>query len=127
LVNLAATSSVTTAGVSVQIVSGNFTNNGVLGIAAGGTFAVAGTYTQASTGTYEPGLASASSFGVLNVTSTAALAGKLSAQVASGFTPTSGSTFGILNSGGLGGTQFTTVTGPFTQVISGGDISLKAN
>jgi hypothetical protein len=55
------------------------------------------------------------------------LAGVVAAQVASGFTPMSGSTFGVLNSGGLAGTHFTTVSGPFTQVISGGDVSLKAN
>ncbi len=111
----------------MHILAGDFTNDGVLSIAAGGTFGVAGTYTQASTGTYEPGLASTSSFGVLNVTSTAALAGTVAAQVASGFTPPSGSTYGVLNSGGLGGTHFTTVSGQFTQVVSGGDLSLKAN
>jgi hypothetical protein len=128
LVNSSATSSVTDAGVPVQILAGDFTNNGVLSIAAGGTFGVAGTYTQASTGTYEPGLASTSSFGLLNVMSTAALAGTVAAQVATGFTPPSGSTYVVLKSAGTGGTQFTTVSGPFTQqLITGDNVQLKAN
>jgi hypothetical protein len=128
LVNAKATSSVNDTGVPVQIVTGNFTNNGVLAIAAPGTFGVAGTYTQASTGTYQPGLASTSSFGQLNVTSTAVLAGKVAPLPASGFTPPSGSTYLVLKSGGLGGTKFTTVVGPFTeQVLTASNIQVTAN
>ena len=73
-------------------ITGNVTNNEVLSLAAGSTYSVTGTYTQGTAGTFEPALASASSFGVLTVSSTAALAGSVAPQVASGYTPASGST-----------------------------------
>jgi hypothetical protein len=109
-------------------ITGNVINNRVLSLAAGSTYSVTGTFTQGTAGTFEPALASASSFGVLTVSSTAALAGKVAPQVASGYTPTSGTTYVVLKSGGLGGTSFATVVGSFTQqVISGDNIQLKAN
>lgn len=109
-------------------ITGNVTSKGVFSLAAGSTYGITGTYTQLTNGTFEPALASASSFGVLTVSSTAALAGKVAPQVASGYTPASGSTYVVLKSGGLGGTSFTTVVGSFTQqVITGDNIQLKAD
>ncbi len=127
LVNSSATSSVSVGSASVQL-TGGFTNNGLLAIAAGDTFAVSGSYAQASTGSYEPTLASTSSFGLLNVASTASLAGTLAPQDASGFTPPHGSTYLVLKSAGLGGTTFSTVSGSFTaQYLSGDNAQVTAD
>ena len=100
----------------------------LLAIATGDTFAVSGSYAQASTGSYEPTLASTSSFGLLNVASTASLAGTLAPQDASGFTPPHGSTYLVLKSAGLGGTTFSTVSGSFTaQYLSGDNAQVTAD
>ncbi len=109
--------------------TGLMSNAGVLSIAAGGSLAVSSSYQQASTAKYEPQLASTSSFGVLNVTGSAAVAGTLAAQDATGFTPPSGSTYVVLTSSGLGSTTFEHVLGAFTaQYITGDtDVQLTAN
>ena len=98
------------AGSAVSL-TGPMSNAGVLSIAAGGSLAISSSYQQGSTAMFEPQLASTSSYGVLNVTDGASLAGTLAASDAAGFTPPSGSTYVVLTSGGLGGTAFEHVTG----------------
>ncbi len=106
--------SVTVASSTTVHVTGPFNDSGTVAIGAGGALDVSATYTQVSTGTLEPTLASTTTYGVLNVTGTASLAGTLSPQDAAGFTPPVNSTYQILTSAGLGGTTFTSVTGSFT-------------
>ena len=113
-------------GVSLD---GPMSNAGVLSIAAGGSLDISSSYEQGSTAAFEPQLASTSSYGVLNVTDGASLAGTLAASDAAGFTPPSGSTYVVLTSGGLGGTAFEQVQGPFTAqyITSDTDVQLTAN
>jgi hypothetical protein len=117
-----------TIGTSTVDLSGPFSNSGTLSIGAGDALDVSGTYTQASTGNYEPILASTTSFGVLNATGTASLAGTLAPQDAAGFTPPVNSTYEVLTSAGLGGSTFTSVTGSFTAqyITSDSDVQITA-
>ncbi len=115
-------------GFGVSLI-GPMSNAGVLSIEAGGSLAISSSYQQASTAKFEPQLASTSSYGVLNVTDGASVAGTLAASDAAGFTPPSGSTYVVLTSGGLGGTAFEHVLGPFTAqyITSDTDVQLTAN
>ena len=105
---------------TVLHITGSVDNTKTLLIAAGDTVDVSGTYTQApSTGSFKPGLASATSIGLLNVTGTASIAGTIKPKLSSGYTPTNGTTWVVLKSAGLGGTTFGLVLGPFSaQYIS---------
>ncbi|MFZ0665693.1 MAG: hypothetical protein WAM97_08050 [Acidimicrobiales bacterium] len=94
-------------------ITGPLDNEGLLSIAAGGSVDVSLTYTQATSGLFEPQVASASSYGVLNVTGDATLAGTLEPTDAAGYTPPVSTTWTVLNSAGLSGT-FSTVSGAFS-------------
>lgn len=95
-------------------VTGSVDNTGQIQIGASDLFTVSGTYTQSSTGKFKPTLGSSSSIGRLDVTGTASLAGTVAAKLASGYQPTSGTTWVVLESGGLGGSTFGTVSGSYT-------------
>ena len=110
-------------------VTGSLANTaGKVQIGAGDKLLVSGTYSQGASASYKPSIASTSSFGVLDVTGTASLAGTLAPKLASGFTPPAASTYVVLDSGGLGSTTFGTVTGPFTAqyITSDSDVQLTA-
>ena len=122
------TSTVSVGGLAVSL-TGPLSNAGVLSIAAGGSLAISSSYEQGSTAMFDPQLASTSSYGVLNVTDGASVAGTVAASDAAGFTPPSGSTYVVLTSGGLGGTSFEHVTGAFTAqyITNDTDAQLTAN
>ncbi len=92
-------------------ITGSLDNTKVLQVGAGDAVDVSGTFTQSTAGTFKPGLASASSFGLLNVAGTASVAGTLTEKLQGGYHPSNGATWVVLKSGGLGGTTFTTVSG----------------
>jgi hypothetical protein len=108
--------------------TGPLSNSGTLSVGSSGAFDVSLTYTQASTGTYEPTLASTSSFGELNVTGTSSLAGTLAPQDAAGYTPPVNSTYEVVTSAGLAGTTYSSVTGSFTAqyINSDSDVQITA-
>jgi hypothetical protein len=106
-------------------VAADLLNQGKLTIDAGGFVKVTGTYAQVGNSSkFIPQLASHTSFGILEVTGSASLAG----EIAPSLKPPSGSTYQVLTSGGLGGTTFTTVVGNFTAqyISSDSDVQLTA-
>jgi hypothetical protein len=130
LTNSSTHSKIKVAGTSVTFdLTGSLANTlGQVGIGAGDVLAVSGTYSQGSSAKFKPAIASTSSYGHLDVTGTAILAGTLAPKVAAGFTPPVSSTYVVLDSGGLGSTTFGTVTGPFTAqyITSDSDVQLTA-
>jgi hypothetical protein len=93
----------------VREIEGNLVNNAPLGIAAGATLQVTGSYTQSSVGRLKTFIASASSYGVLSVTGAATIAGTLVLRPAVSFKGSLGQTYPILTSASLTGT-FTAVS-----------------
>ena len=82
-----------------------------------GVLTISGSYTQASTGTYNVLIVSASDYSRLVVGGHATLDGTLRLTLASGFVPLAGSQFSILTAtGGISGT-FRTIIGPNGQVF----------
>ncbi len=98
-----------------------------------GALAVSGTYAQVTAGSLGVtigGTTPGTQYDQLNVSSTANLNGTLNISLASGFTPTIGSTFDILNASSVSGT-FSTVNGlsinsseHFTITYQGNDVIL---
>jgi hypothetical protein len=86
-----------------RTIEGNLVNNLILGVAAGETLHVTGTYTQASAGKLKTFIASSSSFGVLSVAGSATIAGTLVLRQQS-FKASLGQTYPVLTSGSLTGT-----------------------
>jgi hypothetical protein len=117
-----AKSKVTVASGFTLHIGNAYVNDGTVTIGAGSALSVAGTYSQASTAKFVTIITGASTFGALNVTSTASLAGTL-APTTMGFTPSSGETFLVLTSAGLGGSTFGTVSGGFTAQYSNGNVT----
>ena len=103
-------------------------------VAATGKLAVGSTYTQAAAGALSVaigGTTAGTNYDQLNVTGAANLNGTLNVSLASGFTPTVGSTFTILNASGISG-NFSTINGlsingteHFTETVVGNQIQLK--
>jgi hypothetical protein len=81
-----------------------FTNSGSLVIAAGSVLQVSNNYTQTATGSLQPILAGATSFGQLQVSGQATLDGALKVSTANNFSPTAGQSFPVLTAGSAGGT-----------------------
>jgi hypothetical protein len=88
----------------VRAIEGKLVNDNTVSISAGETLKVSGSYTQVSAGKLKTAIASASSFGVLSVTGSAALAGKLALAAAKAFTGSLGQTFAILGASSRAGT-----------------------
>jgi hypothetical protein len=97
-----------------------------------GSLAVKNTYTQTATGALDIALdgTTTGKFDVLNVTKAATLNGTLNISLVTGFVPTVGSTFDILNASSITGT-FATITGTsinsnehFTVTVNGTDVVL---
>jgi hypothetical protein len=108
----------------------NLVNHGILTIDSGGRVDVTGTYTQSgSSSQFIPQLGSRTKYGELNVSGTASLSGTLAPTDGGTFVPPSGSTYKVITSAGLAGTQFTTVSGSFTvqYISSDSDVQLTAD
>lgn len=97
-----------------------------------GTLNVKDTYSQTSTGALDIALdgTTTGKFDVLNITKAATLNGTLNISLVTGFVPTIGSTFDILNASSITGT-FATITGTsinsnehFTVTVNGTDVVL---
>jgi hypothetical protein len=97
-----------------------------------GSLAVKNTYTQTATGALDIALdgTTTGKFDVLNVTKAATLNGTLNISLVTGFVPTVGSTFDILNASSITGT-FATINGTsinssehFTVTVNGTDVVL---
>ena len=97
-----------------------------------GTLSVKNTYTQTSTGALDIAIdgTTTGKFDVLNITKTATLNGTLNISLVSGFVPTVGSTFDILNASSVTG-AFATINGTsinssehFTVTVNGNDVVL---
>jgi hypothetical protein len=102
--------SVSTGTLHLTPLSGTLSNSQSVAIAAGSTLEVAGDYTQTATGSLQPILAGPPSFGQLQVSGKATLAGALKVSTANNFSPTAGQNFPVLTAGSLSGT-FTTLSG----------------
>jgi hypothetical protein len=110
-------------GGSTLTVNGYLINSGTVSVAAGallgvgtGTFTATSGYQQLSTGTLTEIIGSDSSYGVLDITGPASLAGTLDVDLINGFDPTSGENFYLLEStGGVSGT-FTTLDLPSGEI-----------
>ena len=104
-------------------------NNGTLEVGSGSTTALEGSYTQGSGGTLQVDIGDPVNFGRITVNGTASLAGELVTQT-SGFTPTIGSSFDVINTGGsaLSGTFATTAFGaqPYTTEYQANQLDLIA-
>jgi uncharacterized protein with beta-barrel porin domain len=106
------------------------TNAGTISVADGVTGHITGNYTQASTGVYQLGASSSTSYGKLAVSGTANLAGTAYVNVNSVNTLASGQTMlGVLTSTGLTG-NFASVGSSsnlftFTSVVDGNNIDLS--
>jgi hypothetical protein len=85
-----------------------FTNGGTLAIAPGSTMQIPNNYTQTATGVLYPILASATSFGQLQVTGTATLGGTLAVTTVNHFSPSAGNSFPVLSAGSVSGVFPTT-------------------
>jgi len=110
---------------TVLNITGSLANTKTLQIAAGDALDVTGTYSQSSLGTFKPGLASATSIGVLNVTGTASIAGTVTAKLSSGYHPSNGTTWVVLKSAWLGSTTFTTVSGTYSAQYVSSDSNVQ--
>jgi autotransporter passenger strand-loop-strand repeat protein len=96
---------------SVKLTAGQVQNAGTLGVGAGQTLTLSGTYLQQG-GTYQVGIGPNTSAGLFNVTGVAALAQASIAPVLSSVSPTVGSRYPVLSAGtGLIG-RFASVTQP---------------
>jgi hypothetical protein len=84
-----------------------FDNDGTLEVGAGDTLTI-GTFTQSSTGTLQSDLASATSYGKVNVSGTATLDGTLDGNEENGYQASSGTSFDVLNFASSSG-QFATI------------------
>jgi hypothetical protein len=87
-----------------------FTNAGTLAIAPGSTIVIPNNYTQTGTGVLDLLLASATSFGKLQVTGTATLGGTLTVATANHYAPSTSDSFPVLTAGTVTG-AFPTTTG----------------
>jgi hypothetical protein len=87
-----------------------FTNAGTLAIAPGSTLQIPNNYTQTATGVLYTILASATSFGQLQVTGTATLGGTLAVATANHFSPGASDSFPVLTAGSVSG-AFPTTSG----------------
>jgi hypothetical protein len=85
-----------------RTIEGNLTNNLILGIVAGQTLHVTGSYTQSSAGRLKTFIASSGSFGVLSVAGPATIAGSLTLRQGA-FKASLGQTYPILTSSSLTG------------------------
>ncbi len=106
--------------VGTSLGSGSLTNDGTLTLGAGRTLSLSsGTFTQESGGNLVENIASASSFGKLhNPSGTDSLAGKLTLDTASGYTPPHATKFLFMT--------FTSETGKFaSNVFNGHTYSVK--
>jgi hypothetical protein len=81
-----------------------FTNSGSLVIAAGSVVQVSNNYRQPATGSLQPILAGATSFGQLQVSGQATLDGALKVSTGNNFSPTAGQSFPVLTAGSVSGT-----------------------
>ncbi len=108
---------------------GPLANNGTLEVGSGSATTIAGSYTQGTGGTLQVDIGDPVEFGRLSVNGTASLAGQLVTQT-SGFTPTIGSSFDVINTGGnaLSGTFSTTAFGaqPYTTQYQVNQLDLIA-
>jgi len=87
------------------------------GIKKIGDLNITGTYTESGAGILNidlDGLVANTKYDVLNVSGTATLGGTLNVDAITGFTPTNGETFDILNAGSISGT-FSTVNCAFSN------------
>ena len=98
-------------------ITGNVNNNGAVAVGSGsstGTIGLVGNYAQSSAGTLDIGLdgvTPSTQYDVLSITGTASLSGSLDVTLNS-FVPSGNESFDILQSGGLGGTEFSSVILP---------------
>ncbi len=118
----------------VPTITGNVTNNGtVLAGASGqaGSFAIAGTYTQSSTGNlliYVGGVTPGTQFSHLNVSGNASLAGNVTVSIINSFVPTYPETFAYLTAASISGV-FSNAYGiypNFTMVFNPTNVTLTA-
>jgi hypothetical protein len=86
-----------------------FTNSGHLNIAPGCRLQVQNDFTQTASGTLNPVLGSATSFGQLQVSGTSTLGGTLAVGITTQFTPSVGQSFVVLTANALSGVFPTTV------------------
>jgi hypothetical protein len=98
--------------------SATFPNAGTIVIGNNSAITINGDFAQGSNGKLEVLISSANQPVALNVTGTAALAGRLEVKLAPGFTPPAGTTLPILTAAN--------VTGGFTQV-TGANVTYTAN
>jgi hypothetical protein len=91
-------------GSGTRTIQGNLTNEKTVSLGAGATLKITGAYVQGKKGTLKTEIASASSFGALSVTGSAALGGTLSLIQLKTFIASLGQTYAILSSSARSGT-----------------------
>ena len=116
-------------GSSGAALEGPLLNNGTLEVGSGSATTVAGSYTQGSGGSLQVDIGDPANYGRLDVDGNTSLAGELVTQT-SGFTPTVGTSFEVINAEGnaLTGTFATTAFGsqPYTTQYQAGQLDLIA-
>ena len=113
--------SLTVTGDAALTTSGNLSNTANLTVGAGSTIAVGGARSQTPAGTLNEGISgtpASGQFGKLAITGAAMLAGTFHLDLASGFTPPTGSVYPVLTYASAAGTfsSFTGLPQQMTQV-----------
>jgi hypothetical protein len=94
-----------------RLLQGSLSNQGTVLVDVGSPLQIGRTFSQTSAGTLKTNLASATSYGVLNVTGSATLAGAVAPVLIGGYLPTAGTNFPILTASSVSGTFATETHG----------------